>query len=123
MDLQKRVDSLADFKLCKGNNYPITLTSMSISPNPLVAGQNITVRMVGKTTVVIEKGALMRIYHDPKGKFEHEADFCKLFVEPSGSMCPVEKGNLDFTATWLIEQDPSGPKNIITSLYTKSTSK
>ncbi|CAI2190939.1 17195_t:CDS:2, partial [Funneliformis geosporum] len=74
------------------------------SPNPLVTSQNITVRIVGKTTVVIEK-----------------ADFCKLFVEPSGSMCPVEKGNLDFTATLLIEQDPSEPNNIITSLYTKST--
>ncbi|CAI2186382.1 17300_t:CDS:2 [Funneliformis geosporum] len=57
---------------------------MDYSPNPTVIGQNITVHMVGEMAEVIEKGAMMRIYHDYKGKFKHELDYCKLFVEPSG---------------------------------------
>ncbi|CAI2178622.1 18110_t:CDS:2, partial [Funneliformis geosporum] len=102
---------LAGFKPCNGD-YPVTLTLMTMSPDPIVLGQNITVHTVGQTTEVIEEGALMRIYHEPNGKPEFESDYCKLFVEPSGFVCPVEKGNFDFTATWLIEHKHSEPKTM-----------
>ncbi|CAI2198095.1 19305_t:CDS:1, partial [Funneliformis geosporum] len=118
LDLRKRQDTSTDFKKCNGE-YAIHLTSMDYSPNPIVTGQNITVHMVGETAEVIEKGAIMKIYHDHKGKFEHELDYCKLFVEPSGFVCPVEKGHLDFTATWLIGKHPSEPNKIVSPLYTR----
>src|SRR4051794_24172427 len=93
LELRKRQEpSSSDYKICDGD-YAISLTSMKISPDPIVTGQNITVNMVGKTAAVIEKGAIMRIYHDPKGNFEHEFSFCEIFVEPSGFACPFEKGN------------------------------
>ncbi|CAG8745451.1 12903_t:CDS:1, partial [Funneliformis caledonium] len=64
----------------------------------------------------------MRIYHDPKGNFEHEFEFCELFIEPSGFVCPFEKGNFDFAATLLIEKyDSNEPKNIVTPIYTRVT--
>ncbi|CAG8762307.1 8404_t:CDS:1, partial [Funneliformis caledonium] len=77
-------NSLSGFKPCKDYDYPITLTSLTVSPDPIILGQNITIHTVGQTAVVIEEGALMRVYHDPNGKPVIETDFCKLFVDPSG---------------------------------------
>ncbi|CAG8505919.1 895_t:CDS:2 [Funneliformis caledonium] len=65
--LEKRQEpSSSDFKICDGD-YAISLTSMKISPDPIVTGQNMTVNMVGNTAAVIENGAIVRIYHDPNG--------------------------------------------------------
>ncbi|CAI2196707.1 19436_t:CDS:1, partial [Funneliformis geosporum] len=48
-------------------------------------------------------------YHDQSGKVDHEADFCKDFVEQSGFAYPVE-GDFDLTSTMFLESSPERTK-------------
>jgi hypothetical protein len=109
----KRNDPLTGFKQCDGD-FPNPITLYSYSPNPVVVGQMITVRIGGEVTKPIEKGALVKvtIYQDKKELYTYERDYCKMFVEPSGSKCPVGKGHFEHTASFLADRDPSDPKHV-----------
>ncbi|CAB5377389.1 unnamed protein product [Rhizophagus irregularis] len=52
--LIRRQDALNGFKECQGN-FPNKITSHEFTPNPIVAGQVVTVHMKGIATVPIEK--------------------------------------------------------------------
>ncbi|CAI2188432.1 662_t:CDS:2 [Funneliformis geosporum] len=86
--------------------------------DPVIFGHNLAIRFTGVANEVIEKGAIMSFYHDQSGKVDHEADFCKDFVEQSGFACPVE-GDLDLTSTMYLESSPEEPKNVSENVYTK----
>ncbi|RGB27766.1 hypothetical protein C1646_376485 [Rhizophagus diaphanus] len=90
----RRQDALSGFKPCQGN-FPNEITLFIFTPNPLVGGQEFTVRIAGKVTVTIESGALYKLTVNKQGI--HETSFCKEFVIPSGFTCPVND-NFDFTA-------------------------
>ncbi len=114
LDLQKRKDPLNGFKQCHGN-FPITVTSFFHYPNPLISGQEITVHMSGKANAVVEKGAKVRLlvsHDDHEEELYDEFDYCKVFVEKSGSTCPVKKGHFDFTGCWIDKPPaPDDPKH------------
>ena len=111
----KRQD-LSGFKQCEGN-IPNTLTTLTYSPNPTVTGQNVYVHLGGMANEIVEQGAKFKaiVYEKNTNKvaFTHVLDYCSKFVEPSGSKCPVGKGDFNFTATWFIEQDPNDPKHVV----------
>src|SRR5690349_1379590 len=109
----KRDDPLSGFKQCDGD-FPNPITLYNYSPNPVVVGQMITVRIGGEVTKTIEKGALVKVtgYQDKKELFTYEQDYCKMFVEPSGFKCPVGKGHFEHTASFPAERDPSDPKHV-----------
>ncbi|RGB43382.1 hypothetical protein C1646_681218 [Rhizophagus diaphanus] len=90
----RRQDALSGFKPCQGN-FPNEITLFSFTPNPLVGGQEFTVRIGGKATVTIENGTLYKLTVNKE--VIYETSFCKEFVIPSGFTCPVND-NFDFTA-------------------------
>ncbi|PKC71766.1 hypothetical protein RhiirA1_412748, partial [Rhizophagus irregularis] len=90
----RRQDALSGFKPCQGD-FPNEITSFSFTPNPLVGGQEFTVRIGGKATVTIESSTLYRLTVNKQ--VIYETSFCKEFVIPSGFTCPVND-NFDFTA-------------------------
>ena len=112
-DLERREDALTGFKQCDNGDFPNVVTSFDYSPNPVVAGQMVNVHIAGKASKVVEKGALMVItgHYENQLDFLHVLDYCKLFVESSGSNCPVETGDFDFKASWPVEEHPGVPKN------------
>ncbi|CAI2190083.1 3462_t:CDS:2 [Funneliformis geosporum] len=87
--------------------------------DPVIFGHNLAIRFTGVANEVIEKGAIMSFYHDQSGKVDHEADFCKDFVEQSGFACPVE-GDLDLTSTMYLESSPEEPKNVSENTFIAS---
>jgi hypothetical protein len=109
----KRQDKLSGFKQCDGK-FANTITLFSYSPNPVIVGQDVKVRIAGEIKVPILAGASMNIthYYDNKLLFTEKTDFCKMFVEPNGSKCPLGIGNFDFSTTFHTENSPSDPKNV-----------
>lgn len=94
--LIRRQDALSGFKPCQGN-FPNVITLYEFNPNPIVAGQVVTVHMAGKAAVPIEEKALFQntVFYNNEQVSQHNDDFCKEVVIPSGFTCPVE-GNFDF---------------------------
>jgi len=107
---------LEGFKQCEGD-IPNTLSAFDFTPNPVVLGQNVTVHIAGKATEIVNPGTLV-VYtgydkSDPsKPAFQHQLDYCEIFVQPSGSVCPVKEGDFSFTGTWLLDQHPGEPQNL-----------
>ena len=122
----ERRNSLSGFKECNGN-FPITITSFTYSPDPVVVGHLLNIHVAGKSTATVEKNAIMDISgHFPNNNtlvFQNKLDYCKLFVEPSGSECPTEKGHFDFTANWLIPNEHDTEPKYVDDFVTKVTSK
>jgi hypothetical protein len=111
--LLKRQDQLSGFKQCDGE-FANTITLYSYSPNPVIIGQDVKVRIAGEIKVPILSSATITIshYYNNELLFTEQSDFCKIFVEPNGSTCPLEIGNFDFSTTFPTESDPSDPKNV-----------
>lgn len=109
----RRQDALSGFKPCKGN-FPNEITTYTYTPNPIMMGQEATVRIAGKATVTIENGALYKVtgFYENKQIFHYDINFCEAIVEPSGFKCPV-KDNFDFTTKFSLDNDSSDPKNTI----------
>jgi hypothetical protein len=118
----RRQDALSGFKQCQGN-FPNEITVFNFTPNPLVAGQESTGRIAGKTIEPIENGALYKItgFYENQQVIHHEIGFCEMFVTPSGSNCPV-KDNFDFTAKSMEATSPAIPKNTLVEYDVKITS-
>jgi hypothetical protein len=116
-------DALSGFKPCQGN-FPNSVTTYIYTPNPIVVGQEATVRIAGKATVTIENGALYKItgFYENIQIFHHEIGFCDAIVTPSGFTCPV-KDNFDFTTMFIEEQFPDDPKNTIEEIGIRIQSK
>jgi hypothetical protein len=110
----RRQDALSGFKQCKGNDFPNEITTYTYNPNPMIIGQEITVRIAGKATVTIENGALYKImgYYENKQLFHDEISFCENIVELSGFKCPV-KDNFEFTTKFPLRAKPNDPKNTV----------
>ncbi|CAB5377391.1 unnamed protein product [Rhizophagus irregularis] len=92
--LIRRQDALNGFKECQGN-FPNKITSHEFTPNPIVAGQVVTVHMKGIATVPIEK-----------------------VVIPSGFTCPV-KGDFNFVNTFPADTSPNDPKNSVLEFFVR----
>jgi hypothetical protein len=109
----RRQDALSGFKPCQGN-FPNEITTYVYTPDPIVVGQETTVRIAGKATVTIEKGALYKVtgFYENKQISHYDISFCEAIVTPSGFTCPV-KGNFDFTTKFSLKADPSDPKNTV----------
>src|SRR6266496_5905117 len=107
-------DALSGFKQCKHGDFPNKITLFTYTPNPVVAGQEVTVRMAGKAAVTIENGATFQNtgFYQNKQIFQHNDDFCKEFVIPSGFTCPVN-GDFDFTVKFPVDTSPDDPKNTV----------
>src|ERR1044072_1341109 len=80
--------------------------SFTYSLNPVVVGHLLNIHViVGKSTATVEKSVIMDISgyfpHNNTLAFQNKLDYCKLFVEPSGSVCSMEKGH-DYIANWLV---------------------
>jgi hypothetical protein len=118
--LIERQESL---KSCEGT-FPNEITSYSFNPYPIVVGQLVTVHMTGKIAVPIEKEASLKhsIYYNNELRLEHEEDFCKFVVIPSGFTCPVTN-DFDFTITIPARTTPNDPKNTVLEFFTRTLSK
>ena len=116
-------DPLSGVKSCQGN-YPNEITTFITTPDPLVAGQEASVRIAGKATVTIEKGALYKVTgsYNNQQIFQREIDFCEAIVAPGGFNCPVT-GDFDFTTKYTEETSPNDPKNTLIDYDVKIISK
>ncbi|GBC00343.1 hypothetical protein RclHR1_03820008 [Rhizophagus clarus] len=113
----RRQDPLSGFKPCNnGINFPNEITLYTYTPNPIVVGQAVTVRMAGKANVPIVKGALIKynVFYNNKQLLEHSNDFCDEVVTPAGFTCPVE-GDFDFTNNFPMDAPNAnnGPNTIM----------
>jgi hypothetical protein len=121
----KRENSGSEFKECDGN-FPNTITLLAYSPDPVFVGHILNIHIAGKSTATVEKDAFMVISgHFPNNDtlvFNHKLDYCKLFVNPSGSECPVKKGHFDFTANWLVPNEHDTEPQYVDEFVTKMTS-
>jgi hypothetical protein len=108
------------FKPCQGN-FPNTITSYVFTPNPIVAGQVVTLHMAGKATIPIEKGASFQntMYYNNEQVLQHNDDFCKEVVVPSGFTCPVE-GDFAFTNSFPTDTTPNDPKNTVLEFFVRT---
>jgi hypothetical protein len=121
----KREDSLKGFKECDGK-FPNTITSLTYSPDPVYVGHIVNIHIAGKSTATVEKNAFVDIsgyfLNNDTLLFRYTFDYCKLFVNPSGSECPVEKGHFDFTANWVIPNEYDSEPKYVDEFVTKMTS-
>ncbi|CAB4488627.1 hypothetical protein RhiirA5_497830 [Rhizophagus irregularis] len=117
--LIRRQDALNGFKECQGN-FPNKITSHEFTPNPIVAGQVVTVHMKGIATVPIEKGSIYQntVFYNNEQVLQHNDDFCKEVVIPSGFTCPV-KGDFNFVNTFPADTSPNDPKNSVLEFFVR----
>ncbi|CAG8786587.1 32373_t:CDS:1, partial [Racocetra persica] len=100
-------DSLSEFTQCAGT-FPNKVTSFSFSPNPIIAGQNITYTISVMNTVTVQQGATLNI---STATFNIVTDYCKDLIESSSYKCPLEPGNYTFVFSEYFRTTPNDPKN------------
>jgi hypothetical protein len=117
-----RRQDLSNFKPCQGD-FPNKITLYEFNPNPIVAGQVVTVHMGGKATVPIEKGALFQntVFYNNEQAWQHNDDFCEEIVTPGGFTCPVE-GDFNFINQFPTDTDPN-VKNTVLNFFVRMLSK
>ncbi|CAB4463314.1 uncharacterized protein OCT59_015367 [Rhizophagus irregularis] len=86
---------LDPFKPCDiTKTYPLTITTLSYSPNPIVAGGNLMLKIAGTTQVEVQQKSTLKIqmtYLPSK-----TLDFCDLVA--SYIPCPISVGKFNYTA-------------------------
>ena len=112
--LKRHGDPLSGFEQCSGH-FPNHITKFKFFPDPALANHNVSIRIAGEASEIIELGAVVVFtgFLDDKEVFHVIYDFCLFFVAQSGYSCPVGKGHFDFTATWDDTSSPTDPKNTV----------
>ena len=107
---ERHNDPLSGFKECDGY-FPDKITLFSFSPDPVVVGQPINIRMAGDIPEPIEEGSTLTVtgFLNNEQAFNDVTDFCQYFVEPNFK-CPL-KDHFDITTSYPTMTDPSDPKN------------
>ncbi|KAF0441153.1 phosphatidylglycerol / phosphatidylinositol transfer protein [Gigaspora margarita] len=102
---------LSGFTQCTGT-FPNEVTSFSFSPNPIIAGQNVTYTISVDNTVTVQHGATFNIttYKQQQVIFNVVSDYCKNLIE-GGYECPLEPGNYTFVFSDYMMTTPYDPKN------------
>jgi len=95
------------FTSCDGT-FPITFTTYTITPDPVVLGESATTNIEGTNTETIEAGTLLQFIASFQGteKNNTTVDFCKTLE----LTCPYAAGTFTYTKTEVIPADPSVPK-------------
>ncbi|CAG8845214.1 40788_t:CDS:1, partial [Gigaspora margarita] len=99
------------FTQCTGT-FPNEVTSFSFSPNPIIAGQNVTYTISVDNTATVQHGATFNIttYKQQQVMFNVVSDYCKNLIE-GGYECPLEPGNYTFVFSDYMMTTPYDPKN------------
>ncbi|CAG8778129.1 2770_t:CDS:2, partial [Dentiscutata erythropus] len=109
------------FTQCNGT-FPNEVTSFSFSPNPIIAGQNVTYTISVEDTATVQHGATLNItiYHQQQVMFNVVTDYCKDLIEASGYKCPLEPGNYTFVFSEYMMTTPNDPKNTTVEFNSKT---
>ncbi|RIA98483.1 hypothetical protein C1645_801270 [Glomus cerebriforme] len=102
-----------NFQVCdSGKTYPVTITKLTFTPNPIVVGQVLALELAGTTQVQIQQNTILQI----QGiifvpVFTYKVDFCNevlgLNVPAGSQLCPIPAGNFDYNISVVIPNDPA----------------
>ncbi|GBB87542.1 hypothetical protein RclHR1_00140046 [Rhizophagus clarus] len=116
----RRQDALSGFKQCEGD-FPNKITTYNYTPNPVVVGQVLTLHLGGQAVIPYQAGSVIQntMFYQGKQVLQHNDDFCKVFVIPSGFTCPV-KGNFDLYNQFPVDSNPDDPKNAVKDFFVRT---
>lgn len=78
-----------DFEVCSGETNKLGITDVTLNPDPVVPGENLSVTVSGKTTVDVTEGSAELDVKFMKIKIFHQTfDICK----DLGVSCPIKAG-------------------------------
>ncbi|CAG8470674.1 uncharacterized protein OCT59_022238 [Rhizophagus irregularis] len=103
---------LSQFQLCdSGKTYPLSITTLTYTPNPIVLGQNLTLKIVGTSQVQVDQNSNLKVQGTGLLSFlVYNIDFCNELLAPnvpSGSqLCPIPVGNFDYDITVTVPNRP-----------------
>jgi hypothetical protein len=104
---------LSQFQVCdSGKIYPISITTLTYAPNPIVPGQNLTLTLVGTTQVQVEQNSTLKIqgivFSIPVKTFD--VNFCDEVLAPNVSsdsqLCPIPAGNFNYDVSAIVPDKP-----------------
>ncbi|KAI8852961.1 ML domain-containing protein [Chytridium lagenaria] len=99
----------------------LTVSSLTVSPDPPKKGQDVTLMAVGDLSEEVTAGAIMRaqVKVGPIKLVDIEMDLCEK-LESIGKSCPLPKGETLITQTFSIPKEvPSGRYSVHVDLLTK----
>ena len=99
---------LGQFQVCDSNVvYPIQVTKLTYTPDPMVIGQPLQVEMAGTTQVQVEQNTILRfegIVFVPI--VTYNADLCNEILSKSSQQCPIPVGNFNFLISIILPNKP-----------------
>ncbi|KAJ3407903.1 Phosphatidylglycerol/phosphatidylinositol transfer protein [Chytridiales sp. JEL 0842] len=112
-----RQDALSGFSVCSGANAGLTISSLTYTPKPPVAGQDLSVTITGDLKKVVEAGTTIRVVG--KVLFITAIDTTIDLCAQNGVVCPLNEGQQSLTFSIGI---PSvAPKGVTVNLKATAT--
>ena len=98
---------LGQFQPCKTKVYPVQITKLTYTPNPIVIGQVLQVDIAGTTQVPIEQNTILQIQGIVVVPIvTYKSDFCKEIMSASTQPCPIPAGDFNFQISIVVPQRP-----------------
>ncbi|GBC10295.1 hypothetical protein RclHR1_00950032 [Rhizophagus clarus] len=92
--------SSVPFEVC--DEGPINITNLDFTPNPIVAGQDLTVNIEGSTQVEVQQGSTLTLAtYEWLFPIHQTFDFCKMSINPP---CPINIGDFNLNVTYPIPE-------------------
>lgn len=103
---------LSQFQVCdSGKTYPVSITTLTYTPSPIVLGQPLALKLVGTTQVQVDQNSTLRVQGTGLlSSISYDIDFCNDILAPnvpSGSqICPIPVGNFDYDVSTIVPNKP-----------------
>ncbi|GBC02346.1 hypothetical protein RclHR1_04580014 [Rhizophagus clarus] len=105
-------NNTTQFQVCdSGASYPLSITTLTYNPNPIVPGQNLTLDLEGEAQKQVEQNSILKIQGIVIVPiFTDNVDFCNEVLSPnvpSGSqLCPIPVGNFKYAVSVVVPNRP-----------------